>query len=93
MQCLVSPKKFRDRLAAAADPLVQLKHLHPQEVGRLPESVGGQFDAVVHALTKHPRRWESESASYAAVLKLTPRQRAKIAADILDMFVTLSGRL
>jgi hypothetical protein len=94
VQCLVGPKKFRDRLVAAAAPLVQLKHQHPREVDRLPEGVRGKFDDVVHMLTKHRAEFEHsdyDSGIITSVGRLTPQQRAEIAADILSMFVTLSG--
>jgi hypothetical protein len=93
--CLIGRKSFRDRLIAAAHPLAQLKHLHASEVARLPESVRGRFDDIVQALTKHPPNREEglDNRIEASVHKLTPRQRAEIAQDILEIFVILCGGL
>jgi hypothetical protein len=51
---------------------------------------------VLHALTSRrsdPTLLAHESVVRASVMKLTPRQRTKVAEDILSMFLTLSGGL
>jgi hypothetical protein len=91
--CLVSTKRFRDRLAAAACPLLQLKNMFPHLLDELPEDVRSKLDDVTQALTKHLPEWKDDSAAAASVRRLTPRQRTKIAQDILDIYVAVSGGL
>jgi hypothetical protein len=96
--CLIDRRSFRDRLTAAAGPLAQLNGLHPDEVALLPERQRLKFEAVVGILTKHPPPtfpdlYHWESGITFSVRKMTPRQRAKAAQDILDLFVELSGGL
>jgi len=93
LRCLVSPKQFRDRLTAAAWPLSQLKYMHPQLVDALPEDTRSKFDDVMEALTKHSPEWKGDSDAAASVRSLTPRQRTKVAQDILDIYVVVSGGL
>jgi hypothetical protein len=49
--------------------------------------------AVAADLTKRPPEWPRDSAIEASVRKMKPHQRSKLAKDILDIFVTLSGGL
>ena len=93
LRCLVGTKQFRDRLAAAADPLSQLKHLHPHLLDELPEDVRSKFADTMVALTKHPPEWNGDSTFAASVRRLTPRQRTKIAQNILEIYVAVSGGL
>jgi hypothetical protein len=93
LRCLVSTKPFRDRLTAAAGPLSQLKYMHSKLLDDLPENVRVKFDDVMQALTKHPPEWNGDSGAAASVRNLTPRQRTKIAQDILDIYVAVSGGL
>jgi hypothetical protein len=103
LYCLVGNGSFRDRLIHAASPLTELL---PSEVEQLPDTARDRFTAVVDALTKYPPspkpsaiEWGVpppeifESGIEASVHKLTPRQRRKIAEEILSMFVALSGGL
>jgi len=93
VDCLVGDGKLQDRLVAAAHPLVRLRTLHADEVAQLPDGVRAKFDAVAADLTKRPPEWPRDSAIEASVRKLKPHQRSKLARDILDIFVTLSGGL
>jgi hypothetical protein len=93
LRCLVSTKLFRDRLAAAAGPLLDLRNLHRHLLDELPDDVRSKFDDVTQVLTKHPPEWKGDSVAAASVRSLTPRQRTKIAEDILDIYVAVSGGL
>jgi|SRR5580658_1959310 hypothetical protein len=91
--CLVSTKQFRIRLTEAAQPLSQLTNTHPHLVAELPEDVRRKMDCVVQALTKYQPEWKGGSVAEASVSRLTPRQRTKIAQEILEIYVAVSGGL
>jgi len=103
LRCLVSNESFRDRLIYAAGPLTQLPR---NEIEQLPDGVRDRLRSVVDALTEHPAppHWVAAQSRLgsagvlfsgigASVRKLTPRQRRKIAEEILSLFVALSGGL
>jgi hypothetical protein len=93
LRCLIGAKPFRERLAAAASCLSDLEGFHSVLLDRLPEDVRRKFDGVMEALAKHPPEWKGLGAHEASACRLTPRQRAKIAQDVLDIYVAVSGGL
>ncbi len=93
VRCLVGTKLFRNRLIAAASSLSELNIMHPSLVEDLPVDVRTKFKDVMEALTRYQVEWNGDSVHAASVRKLTPRQRTKIAENILDIYVAVSGGL
>jgi hypothetical protein len=72
---------------------VRLETLQTSEVAQLPDGVRDKFDAVTADLTKRPPEWPRDSAIEASIRKMSTHQRSKLAKDILEIFVPLSGGL
>jgi hypothetical protein len=83
LDVLVRAGSVQERLVYAADYLLRVK------ADEIPQPQRGEFEAVMHTLTKHPAEREGEGSIHASVRKLTDAEGSALAQKILSIYIDL----